>query len=137
MAEMGAEYQAGTVIAARSGYRRPMKKLWKQYLALLEKDLSAKVFDNVKNLLVCALLFAAGTSALRGEHPVLLGLLGTQVAGWSLIAISAVLMFLNISDGLHRVARQRYHVVILVVLWAFYLVVAMRIVEIVWNFRSD
>jgi hypothetical protein len=35
------------------------------------------------------------------------------------------------------VARQRYHVVILVVLWAFYLVVAMRIVEIVWNFRSD
>jgi hypothetical protein len=113
-----------------------MKKLWKQYLVLLENDLSAKVFDNVKNLLVCALLFAAGTSALRGEHPVLLGLLGTQVAGWSLIAISAVLMFLNISDGLHRVARQRYHVVILVVLWAFYLVVAMRIVEIVWNFRS-
>jgi hypothetical protein len=136
MAEMGAEYQAGAVIAARSGYRRPMKKLWKQYLALLEKDLSAKVFDNVKNLLVCALLFAAGTSALRGEHPVLLGLLGSQVAGWSLIAISAVLLFLNISDGLHRVARQRYHVVILVVLWVFYLVVAVRIVEIVWNFRS-
>lgn len=133
---MGAEYQAGAVIADRPEQRRPMKKVWKQYLALLEKDLSAKVFDNVKNLLVCALLFAAGTSALRGEHPVLLGLLGTQVAGWSLIAVSAVLLFLNISDGLHRVARQRYHVVILAVLWVFYLVVAVRIVEIVWNFRS-
>lgn len=114
-----------------------MKRLWKQYLALLERDLSTRVFDNVKNLLVCTLLFAAGSSALAGEHPVFLGLLGTKVAGWSLIVISGLLMLLNISDGLHRVARLRYHVVTQLVLGIVYLIVALRIVEIVWSFRSE
>jgi hypothetical protein len=114
-----------------------MKKWWKQYLALLDQDVSAKVFDNIKNLLVCALLFAAGTSALSGEHPVFLGLLDVRVTGWGLIVISAILLLLNISDGLHRVARLRYHVVIQILLGMAYLVVALRIVEIVWSFRSD
>ncbi|NBA97528.1 hypothetical protein [Pseudomonas sp. R5(2019)] len=114
-----------------------MKKLWRQYLSLLDKDLNAKVFDNVKNLLVCALLFAAGTSALRGEFPVFLGLLGAWVTGWALIVISAVLLLLNISDGLHRVAKLRYHRVLQVFLSVFYLVLALRVVEIVWNFRAE
>lgn len=114
-----------------------MKKWWKQYLALLDQDLSAKVFDNIKNLLVCALLFAAGTSALHGEHSVFLGLLDVRVTGWGLIVISAILMLLNISDGLHRVARLRYHTVIQVAVGIAYLIIALRIVEIVWSFRAQ
>ena len=43
-----------------------MRTFWKRYVALLENDLSAQIFDNVKNLLVCALLFAAGTNTLLG-----------------------------------------------------------------------
>ena len=45
-----------------------MRNLWSKYLALLDADLSAKIFDNIKNLLVCALLFAAGTNALQGDR---------------------------------------------------------------------
>lgn len=41
-----------------------MRTFWKRYVALLENDLSAQIFDNVKNLLVCALLFAAGTNTM-------------------------------------------------------------------------
>lgn len=114
-----------------------MKKLWVFYLDLLEKDLCAKVFDNVKNLLVCALLFAAGTSALHTEEPVLLGLLSTRLTGAGLIVISALLMFLNISDGLHRVARMRYHKPLQILLWVFYLILAVRMVQLVWSFRAD
>jgi len=114
-----------------------MKKLWVFYLNLLENDLCTKVFDNVKNLLVCALLFAAGTSALHAEQPVMLGLLSTRVTGAGLIVISALLMFLTISDGLHRVARMRYHKLLQLMLWVFYLVLAVRIVQLVWSFRAD
>lgn len=114
-----------------------MKNLWRKYLQLLENDLCAKVFDNVKNLIVCALLFAAGTSALHVEQPVFLGLWGTKVTGAGLLLISALLMFLNVSDGLHRVARLRYHVVLRILLWAVYLIVAIRLVQLVWSFRAD
>ena len=106
-------------------------------MRLLEHDLCTKIFDNVKNLLVCALLFAAGTSALHTDQTVFLGLLGTQLAGSGLILISALLMFLNISDGLHRVARLRYRMLIQLTAWFFYLILAVRMVQLVWNFRSD
>lgn len=59
-----------------------MRRLWQKYLALLDADLSAKVFDNLKNLLVCALLFAAGTEAIHGDQQILLGLWVSSFTGW-------------------------------------------------------
>ena len=56
-----------------------MRNVWKKYLALLDADLSATVFDNIKNLLVCALLFAAGTDALQGDHQLFMGFVGSPL----------------------------------------------------------
>lgn len=114
-----------------------MSKLWRRYLDLLNQDLNTKVFDNVKNLLVCALLFAAGNNALSGDQQIFLGVWGSQVTGLGLIVVSAVLMLLNISDGLHRLAKLRYHVLLQVFFCLLYLIVAVRVVEIVWGFRAD
>lgn len=94
-----------------------MRNLWSKYLALLDADLSAKIFDNIKNLLVCALLFAAGTDALRGDHQLFMGLWGSTLAGWGLIIVSAILLLLNISDGLNRLAKMRHHVVLQIILF--------------------
>jgi hypothetical protein len=114
-----------------------MHRLWRKYRALLDNDLNTKIFDNIKNLLVCAFLFAAGTNALRGGHQMFMGVFGESVAGWGLIVFSALLMLMNISDGLRRLARLRYHVLFQIILCLLYLVIAERIVEIVWNFRAD
>ncbi|MDF3196030.1 MAG: hypothetical protein Q7J43_15625 [Pseudomonas sp.] len=113
-----------------------MRKLWSKYLALLDADLSAKIFDNIKNLLVCALLFAAGTDALHGNHQIFMGLWGSTLAGWGLIIVSALLLLLNISDALRRLAKLRHHVVLQLILFLLYLILAVRVVEIVWSFRS-
>ncbi|MES2818082.1 MAG: hypothetical protein V4812_03755 [Pseudomonadota bacterium] len=113
-----------------------MRKLWSQYRALLEEDLTRKVFDNVKNLLVCALLFAAGTNAVQGDHEVLLGLFVVKLTGWGLIAVSAVLLFLNVSDGLHNLAKLRYHRFFQIILFLVYLIFSIRAVEIMWSFRA-
>ncbi len=113
-----------------------MQKLWNRYLELLENDLSTQIFDNVKNLIVCALLFAAGTDALRGTHDLFLGLLVSNMAGWGLIGLSALLWLLNVSDGVRRLAKLEYHLAAQLGLIVIYLVVAERIVEMVWGFRS-
>lgn len=113
-----------------------MRTLWKRYVGLLENDLSAQIFDNVKNLLVCALLFAAGTDTLLGQQPLFIGVFATAVAGWGLIVLSSMLMLLNVSDGIRRLAKLRYHLALQVLLILVYLVVAERVVEIVWGFRA-
>ncbi|MNR47545.1 hypothetical protein D3C85_1666590 [compost metagenome] len=103
----------------------------------MNNGLTTQVFDNVKNLLVCALLFAAGSDALHSDHHLFMGLLGSNVTGWGLIGFSAVLMALNISDGLHRLANHRHHAVLQVILCLLYLILAVRVVEIVWSFRAN
>ena len=114
-----------------------MSKLWRRYLDLLDHDLNTKVFDNFKNLVVCALLFAAGSKALTGNREIFMSLWGSQLTGLGLIVVSAVLMLMNISDGLHRLAKLRYHVLLQVVFCLLYLIIAIRVVEMVWSFRAD
>jgi hypothetical protein len=114
-----------------------MRKLWIRYLYLLEHDLSTQVFDNLKNLLVCALLFAAGTSTLGMRHELFLGVLVYDAAGWGLIVMSGLLLILNVSDGIRRLARLRYHVLIQALVCITYLIIAGRVVEMVWAFRAD
>ncbi|CAN7541400.1 MULTISPECIES: hypothetical protein [Pseudomonas] len=113
-----------------------MSKLWRKYLALLDTDFTTQVFDNIKNLLVCALLFAAGTNALHSDQYLFMGFLTSSLAGWGLILLSAVLMLLNVSDGLRRLSRLPYHTAFQIILFLVYLVLAVRVVEIVWNFRA-
>jgi len=114
-----------------------MRKIWRRYLDLLDQDLNTKVFDNVKNLLVCALLFAAGSNALNGNQKVLMAMWGSQLTGVGLIAVSAVLMLLNVSDGLRRLAKLRYHRLLQAFFCLLYLLIAVRVVEIVWGFRAN
>ncbi|NVZ87919.1 hypothetical protein HX813_06760 [Pseudomonas yamanorum] len=113
-----------------------MRTFWKWYLQLLENDFSTQVFDNVKNLLVCALLFAAGTNVLSEKRELFLGVLASSVAGWGLIVVSTLLTVLNVSDGIRRLAKLRYHLVLQLLLILVYVLVAERVVEIVWGFRS-
>ncbi|MNO02123.1 hypothetical protein D3C81_2224360 [compost metagenome] len=50
--------------------------------------------------------------------------------------MSALLLLLNVSDTLHRLAKLPYHTALQVALCLLYLVLASRVVEIIWNFRA-
>ena len=131
------EIKVTPVIAASLLRYVSMQRLWKRYQKLLENDLSTQIFDNVKNLVVCALLFAAGTDALRGTHDLFMGILASNMAGWGLIALSTILLVLNVSDGIRRLANLRYHLLLQISLILIYVIISMRVVEIVWGFRSS
>ena len=63
-------------------------------------------------------------------------LTASNLAGWGIIAISALLTLLNVCDGLRKLAKLRYHTALQIVLFLAYVLVAGRIVEVVWNFRA-
>lgn len=56
--------------------------------------------------------------------------------GGGLIILSALLTVLNISDGIRRLAKLRYHLALQLLLILVYLVIAERVVEIMWGFRA-
>lgn len=114
-----------------------MQRLWKRYLEWLDKDLSTKVFDNFKNMVLCALLLAAGTDALRSGTHIFMSPLASGSTGWGLITISVVLMLLNMSDGIRRLSRLRYHTILQILIVVIYVLVSERVVEMVWNYRAD
>jgi hypothetical protein len=105
-----------------------MQRLWKRYLEWLDKDLSTKVFDNFKNMVLCALL--------SGTH-MFMSPLASGSTGWGLITISVVLMLLNMSDGIRRLSRLRYHTILQILIVVIYVLVSERVVEMVWNYRAD
>lgn len=113
--------------------RRFLTKFWSQ----LDEGIIKDVFDNLRNFLMCALLFAAGNDALYGDSRLLLGLFVSHLVGWGMICLAAALMLLNICDGLKKLSKLRYHVVFQVLVCLFYIIMAERIVELVWNFRSS
>lgn len=45
-------------------------------------------------------------------------------------------MLLSVSDGLRRLSRLPYHMAFQIILGLVYLVLAVRVVEIVWDFRA-
>lgn len=114
-----------------------MHRLWKRFLELLDNDVSPKIFDNFKNMVLCALLLAAGTDALRSGHHLFMSPMAAGTTGWGLIVISGILMVLNISDGIRRLSRLRYHTVLQILIVVVYVVVSERVVEMVWNYRAD
>ena len=113
-----------------------MQKLWRRYSQLLDKDLNAKIFDNFKNMVLCALLYAAGTNALHRDHKLIMSITATNLAGWGVITISGLLMLLNVSDGIRRLAQLRYHLVFQLLIVLIYILISARVVEMVWSFRA-
>jgi hypothetical protein len=114
-----------------------LKKYWMRYLYLLDNDLNTRVFDSFKNMVLCALLFAAGTNAVQTDHRVFLSLTALNLAGWGIIAVSAALMVLNISDGIRRLGKLRHHFAWQTLTIVIYLIISERVVEIVWSFRAS
>ena len=114
-----------------------MEKLWKRYLNMLDQDINTKIFDNFKNMVLCALLFAAGASALREDRHLFMSFMASSVAGWSLIIICGALMLLNMSDGIRRLSKLQYHLAWQSLIIIIYVIVSERVVELVWTFRSE
>jgi hypothetical protein len=114
-----------------------MGRIWKKIWSQLDESVIKNVFDNLRNFLVCALLFGAGSNALYDDSRLFLGLIVSHLAGWGLICLAAFLMLLNICDGLKKLSRLRYHTALQILVCLFYIILAVRLVELVWNFRSS
>lgn len=113
-----------------------MAELLRHICRLLDNGLNKDVFDNLRNFLMCSLLLAAGSSTLTGDGKVFFGLFAAHMAGVGLIALAVFLMLLNMADGLRKLAKARHPLLLQIILCLVYMLLAVRVVEIVWQFRA-
>jgi hypothetical protein len=95
------------------------------------------LFDHVRNLLMAALIMAAGSYATRhGVAVDLFGVLFDELVGFIVLAIGVLLAILNALSGLHQINKQQLHLGIRILAIGFYVVATVRLIQLVVVFRT-
>jgi hypothetical protein len=88
------------------------------------------ILEHFRNLLMCATLLALGLLARRRSGDLLGGALIQGFIGWGVITVAAALALLNLWSGVNRLKQWKQWKLWSVVLLAAYLVIAMRVLEV-------
>ena len=94
------------------------------------------IFIHVRNYVVCSLILAAGFYAIKNPRNLLLGTMADELAGVVTIVFGFLLILLNLYDGIYRLSKFKQSLLLNILLLVIYLIVTLRIFEIIWNFRS-
>ena len=101
-----------------------------------QEDAVKQLFDHVRNYMICALLLAIGTTEFTEKTSAVTSMVSIEYSGVGIIGIAIILTVINLYDGIRRLAKARFHAILIAVLVAVYLFISMRVVEMTWNFRA-
>uniref|UniRef100_UPI003F490757 hypothetical protein n=1 Tax=Cupriavidus necator TaxID=106590 RepID=UPI003F490757 len=108
-----------------------------KFQQFFENDHLKPLYDHIRNLLLGAVLLAAGTfqtqHATRNPFDQIAG----DFVGWGVIVIGAVLTVLNFIDGIVKLARFSHPLPYRLLLIVAYIILAARLVMVLWAFRSE
>lgn len=97
-----------------------------------------KIFRHVSNTIASSLIMAAGLYTVKYQGSLdLWGVLDTSIAGYSVAFLGMILFVLNLLDGIHQLAKFRWHFMLQIALVVVYLMVTIRVEQIVLNFRTS
>jgi hypothetical protein len=111
-------------------------KIIRQINTALDEGLAKSVFDHIRNFLMCAFLLSIGTAEFKQHTSHFLGLVSSSYSGIGVIGLSIILICLNLYDGIRKISRTRYHLILTIILISIYIFLSIRVVEMTWNFRT-
>jgi len=111
-------------------------KIFDQLNSSLDAGLSKTVFDHFRNFLMCAFILAIGANELKQHTSHFFGLVPSSYSGIGVIVISCLLILLNLYDGIRKISKFKYHIILIICLIIIYLFFSIRVVEMTWHFRS-
>lgn len=100
-----------------------------------EKGRVKTIFDHLRNLFYCALIIAAGSYVHANPPEWALRISASEVFGYPIIAIGVILMVMNLADGIYKLSKLEHPVLLSILISIFYLLLAVRLVEIMIIFR--
>lgn len=101
---------------------------------LFEGGLLRLVFEHARNMAISALITAAGLEVTRVGPP-MRGFVHPTFAGYVVATLGLILLLLNLLDGLWKLSRLKWHLLLQWTLCALYVLVAWRVAQLVLNFQ--
>ena len=104
---------------------------------LFDNDGLTAVFTHARNVLTGAAVLAAGFYAAHHIAATQLpGMWTVHVAGYAIATFGAVLLGLNLFDGLRKLARRKHHKLLRLLVMLVYLGLSIRLTQVILYFRS-
>lgn len=121
----------------------PAKENWLQRARqslieeLFDNDGLTAVFTHARNVLTGAAVLAAGFYAVHHIGTTQLpGMWTVHFAGYAIAAFGAVLLGLNLFDGMRKLARRKHHKLLRLAVMLVYLGLSIRLTQVILYFRS-
>jgi hypothetical protein len=102
----------------------------------LDNGIAKRIFDHIRNYLICSFLLAIGVFAMKQQSGLILGYFVVHYAGGGIILLSVLLFCLNLYDGMRQIASLKYGRSLMVLLTILYVFVALRVIELAASFRT-
>ena len=116
----------------------PPTGLWRRIAQALLNDATIDaIFTHVRNLVVATLVLAAGIHATRADSVRSIpGVLDVGVAGYVVAVIGGGLILLNLANGLYKLSKTQWPVLLQVLLIVAYLLGSIRVARLLLAFRT-
>lgn len=105
-------------------------------LELVDADSTKAVFDHVRNVLMCALLIAAGVFESQQRVGLISDVTAGEFVGWGLVSIGIVLALFNLLAGLSQLSKLPYHRLWMALVLVAYVLASVRGVVVLTVFRA-
>jgi hypothetical protein len=115
-----------------------VRKVWDAMVTqVFDKSGLEAIFMHARNVLTGTAVVAAGLYAVHHVgNERLGGLLSVHMAGYIVAFVGVMLLVLNLVDGLRKLARRRHHLLLRLATILVYVVLSMRLTQVIIYFRA-
>ena len=99
---------------------------------------SKEMFGHVEKMIIGTLIISAGAHVSSNEPAIVLfGYLRHGLVGRGVELFGVVLLVLNFIDGLYKLARLNWHAAYQIVMSLCYVVLSVRLIQLILAFRGE
>ena len=99
---------------------------------------SREIFSHVEKMIIGTLIVSAGAHVTTADPAIeLFGHLRHSLVGRGVELFGVVLLVLNFLDGLHKLAKLEWHIAYQVVMTLCYVVLSVRLIQLILAFRGE
>lgn len=117
---------------------RDVRTRWVIFYAERVEPASKEMFGHVEKMIIATLIISAGAHVSSNEPTIVLfGYLRHSLVGRGVELFGIVLLILNFIDGLYKLAKLDWHVAYQAAMSVCYVVLSVRLVQLILAFRGE
>ena len=115
-----------------------IRNRWLAFYSGHLEQASKEIFSHVEKMIIGTLIVSAGAHVSTADPAIeLFGYLRHGLVGRGVQLFGVILLLLNFVDGLYKLARLEWHVAYQIVITLGYIVLSVRLIQLILAFRGE